>query len=64
MLDVAADAIAAFLNKALKPVLVCGVHMRSPRARAAVIALAEATGVCVGGWVDGWLGLVCGDSSW
>ena len=44
MLEAALSKTAAFMNKAVKPVLVCGAHMRSPRARAAMVALAEATG--------------------
>ncbi|EFN55335.1 hypothetical protein CHLNCDRAFT_35601 [Chlorella variabilis] len=43
-LETAVSRAAAFLNKAIKPVLVCGAHMRSARARSAMIALAEASG--------------------
>ena len=48
MLEAALAKTADFMNKAVKPVLVCGAHMRSPRARAAMVALAEATGAHCG----------------
>lgn len=44
LLDAAVDRVAAFLNKAQKPVLVVGAHLRSARARAAMVALADASG--------------------
>lgn len=46
-LDAAVAAAAAFLNKAVKPVLVCGARMRSRRARTAMVKLAEASGMPV-----------------
>lgn len=58
-LDASVAATAAFLNQAVKPVLVCGARMRSPRARAAMVKLAEASGACAyvclqaGAWLAG-----------
>jgi len=43
-LEAAVARVADFLNRATKPVLVAGAHMRSARARAAMVALAEASG--------------------
>ena len=48
-LEAAVTRVADFLNRASKPVLVAGAHMRSARARAAMVALAEASG----GWQRG-----------
>ena len=46
-------AAAAFLNAAVKPVLVVGAQARSPRARAALVRLAEASGYAVAAMVNG-----------
>lgn len=46
-LELAVGAAVARLATAVKPVLVCGARMRSPRARAAMQALAEASGMPV-----------------
>lgn len=46
-LEAAVARVADFLNRATKPVLVAGAHMRSARARAAMVALAEASGGCL-----------------
>lgn len=46
-LEAAVARVADFLNRATKPVLVAGAHMRSARARAAMVALAEASGMPV-----------------
>lgn len=43
-LHAAVARTAAFLGAAVKPVLICGSSMRSTRARAAMIALAERSG--------------------
>jgi hypothetical protein len=43
-LHAAVARTAAFLGAAIKPVLICGSSMRSARARAAMIALAERSG--------------------
>lgn len=46
-LDAAVASAAAFLSRAVKPVLLAGAHLRSERARSAMIALAEASGMPV-----------------
>lgn len=47
VLNAAVRHTAAFFEGAVKPVIVAGAHLRSPRAQAALVKLAEATGLPV-----------------